>query len=439
MNKKIIFFILLNYILSADYYNEVQPIFDANCIDCHTGNFPSGGLNLMDYENLMEGDNSGAVIIPEDYESSLLWQRLDSGEMPEGGDPLSQADIDLIANWITQGANICDEGFSYYPDAADEYDNITVQDGGTCFNDGDLEALSDMVFENDFDASMESFELGTQTWNDGRLRFLVAGYYFGGVENPIHTIPESISNLNDLRKLYLEWNQITELPDSFTELTALVQLYISNNQLSTLPENFGNLDNLYILDLGYNQINQLPNSIVDLDGLGYLWLFNNQLTELPENFCALELDWSGDDYFGYPYFAIGGNMLCENLPECVENSDHLNTSLEQYYYSVQITVEQDCDWLDLSNQNIEFGINNIYPNPFNPIANIEFSLNKSNQISVYIFDIKGHKIQTLIDNKFLLPGNYHVQWDASKLSSGIYIVQINNKLETQTQKIILQK
>ena len=439
MNKKIIFFILLNYILSADYYNEVQPIFDANCIDCHTGNFPSGGLNLTDYENLMEGGNSGAVIIPEDYESSLLWQRLDSGEMPVGGDPLSQADIDLIANWITQGANICDDGFSYYPDAADEYDNITVQDGGTCFNDGDLEALSDIVFENDFDASMASFELGTQTWNDGRLRFLVAGYYFGGVDNPIHTIPESISNLNDLRKLYLEWNQITELPDSFTELTALVQLYISNNQLSTLPENFGDLDNLYILDLGYNQINQLPNSIVDLNNLGYLWLFNNQLTELPENFCALELDWSGDDYFGYPYFAIGGNMLCENLPECVENSDHLNTSLEQYYYSVQITVEQDCDWLDLSSQNVEFGINNIYPNPFNPITNIEFSLNTSDQISVYIFDIKGQKIQTLVDNKFLSSGNYHVQWDASKLSSGIYIVQIKNRLETQTQKIILQK
>ena len=169
MNKKIIFFILLNYILSADYYNEVQPIFDANCIDCHTGNFPSGGLNLTDYENLMEGGNSGAVIIPEDYESSLLWQRLDSGEMPVGGDPLSQSDIDLIANWITQGANICDEGFSYYPDAADEYNNITVQDGGTCFNDGDLEALSDMVFENDFDASMESFEPTFKTTNSPGL------------------------------------------------------------------------------------------------------------------------------------------------------------------------------------------------------------------------------------------------------------------------------
>ena len=108
----------------------------------------------------MEGGNSGAVIIPEDYESSLLWQRLDSGEMPEGGDPLSQADIDLIANWITQGANICDEGFSYYPNAADEYDNITVQDGGTCFNDDDL----DTHFGAEFDIGLIKNEDGhTQT------------------------------------------------------------------------------------------------------------------------------------------------------------------------------------------------------------------------------------------------------------------------------------
>ena len=32
----------------------------------------------------------------------------------------------LIANWITQGASICDEGFSYYPDAASEYNNIIM-------------------------------------------------------------------------------------------------------------------------------------------------------------------------------------------------------------------------------------------------------------------------------------------------------------------------
>ena len=335
----------------------------------------------------------------------------------------------------------CDMGFSYYPDIETEYSNVTIQDDGTCFNDGDLQALSDILSANDFDDTMIAFNLGTQTWNEGRLRFLVAGYYFNGVETQIHTIPESISNLNDLRKLYLEWNNITELPDSFSNLTALVQLYISNNQLISLPDDFGNLDNLFILDLGYNQINSLPNSFVGLTSVTYLWLFNNQLSELPNNFCDLDLDWDGDDYFGYPYFAIGGNMLCENLPECVANSEHLNTSLEQYYYSVQITVEQDCSDLNIEdhNQNKSFNLNRVYPNPFNPITNIEFSIFESEKISVSIFDINGKMISQLIDNQFITAGSYNIKWNAIENASGIYFVNITNGITNKMQKIILQK
>ena len=335
----------------------------------------------------------------------------------------------------------CDLGYSYYPDIEQQYDNITIQDDGVCFNDGDLQALTDILSENDFEETMTAFDLGTQTWNSGRLRFLVAGYYFNGVETQIHTIPASISNLNDLRKLYLEWNNLTELPESFSDLTALVQLYISNNQLTSLPENFGNLENLYILDLGYNQINSLPASFINFNSLAYLWLFNNQLETLPDNFCTLDLDWDGDDYFGYPYFAIGGNMLCENMPECVANSEHLNTSLEQYYYSVQITVEQDCSELDIEdyNQNTSFNINTIYPNPFNPVTNIEFSTYDSEKISISIFDINGRLVEKLIDNKLMIPGSYNVKWNASENVSGIYFINISNGQVNQNQKIILQK
>ena len=363
----------------------------------------------------------------------------------------------LIINLIfTQD---CDPGYSYYADIETEYNNITVQDDGTCFNDGDLQTLSDILLVNEFDEAMTAFNLGTQTWNDGRLRFLVAGYYFNGVETQIHTIPESISNLDDLRKLYLEWNNITELPDSFSNLTALVQLYISNNQLLSLPDNFGNLENLYILDLGYNEINALPNSFTDLNSLAYLWLFNNQLSELPTNFCSLDLDWDGDDYFGYPYFAIGGNILCDNVPDCVTNSDHLNTSLEQYYYSVQITECQDCECGDgicnscededscasdcLLNNNfsndIVFEINHVYPNPFNPIANIEFTTSDSDYISVSIYDLNGKCIEKLMNNEFISAGSYKIEWNGTKYPSGIYFINLTNGIINQNQKIILQK
>ena len=96
MIKKIVYFLLLNLIFPINYYDDIQPIFDTHCIDCHVGNFPSGGLNLTSYENLMNGGNSGAVVIPGDHLNSILWQRIENGDMPMGSDPLSGENINLI-------------------------------------------------------------------------------------------------------------------------------------------------------------------------------------------------------------------------------------------------------------------------------------------------------------------------------------------------------
>ena len=442
--KNFIYILVFQFILSVDYNTQIQPIFDANCTSCHIGNFASGDLQLDSYENLMTGANGIDVIVPGSHQNSILWQVINSGEMPGyPNDDLEQTSIDLIATWIDEGALNsfnCNDGFSYYENIETLYPNVTIQDDGLCFKDSDLQTLNDIISENDFDMSMNAFELGTQTWNDGRLRFLVAGYYFSGVEIPIHTIPESIGNLDDLRKLYLEENNISELPESFSNLTALVQLYISFNQLTSLPQNFGNLDNLYILDLGYNSINVLPESFLDLSSLTYLWLFNNELSTLPEDFCSLDLNWNDDDYFGYPYFAIGGNMLCENIPACVENSAHFETSLDTYYYSVQITEEQDCS-LNNNNEfgNLEFGIEKVYPNPFNPLTNIDFYVNQSDDISISIYDIKGNMISELINKQTMIPGSYTIKWNGENFASGIYLVNISNSVNSTNQKIILQK
>ena len=107
-------------------------------------------------------------------------------------------------------------------------------------------------------------------------------------------------------------------------------------------------------------------------------------------------------------------MLCENVPECISNTSHLNTSLEQYYYSVQIIVEQDCSFLEsFENNTIFFELDNVYPNPFNPTTTINFSLKKSEKISVTIYDLKGQLIKTIINNKLINTGTHNLLWDAS--------------------------
>ena len=98
------------------------------------------------------------------------------------------------------------------------------------------------------------------------------------------------------------------------------------------------------LDVGYNQIEYVPSSIGNLSNLTYLWLFDNQISYVPESICDLDLNWNGYDVNFVPYFGIGGNLLCDNqnFPDCVENSENFNISLDQFYYSFTVVHEQDC-------------------------------------------------------------------------------------------------
>ncbi|MBF90004.1 MAG: hypothetical protein CMG75_10230 [Candidatus Marinimicrobia bacterium] len=79
-----------------------------------------------------------------------------------------------------------------------------------------------------------------------------------------------------------------------------------------------------------------------------------------------------------------------------------------------------------------------YPNPFNPVTTISFSLNKSSEISITVYDILGNHITTL--SKGVFPAGYHeVVWNAGDFSAGIYVYQISSDYITKTQKMILLK
>ena len=100
------FFITLLF-SQINYEYQVQPIFDANCVSCHT---PGGSatLDLTSYNGVMTGGWTGPAITAGDHVNSLLYQRLilpqfSAGSMPPNV-PLSQAQIDLIAQWIDEGA-----------------------------------------------------------------------------------------------------------------------------------------------------------------------------------------------------------------------------------------------------------------------------------------------------------------------------------------------
>ena len=90
-----------------NYESQIQPIFNNNCVSCHT---PGGSatLDLTSYNGVMAGGWTGPAITTGDHVNSLLYQRLilpqfTAGSMPPNV-PLSQSQIDLIAQWIDEGA-----------------------------------------------------------------------------------------------------------------------------------------------------------------------------------------------------------------------------------------------------------------------------------------------------------------------------------------------
>ena len=104
--------VLVDVVLVAtpvSYSSDIQPILNANCAgsSCHVGGM-ANGLSLSDYASLMNGGNSGDVVIPGDPDNSVIIGRLEGvimPQMPLGGNPLSAGQIRLIRDWITQGAH----------------------------------------------------------------------------------------------------------------------------------------------------------------------------------------------------------------------------------------------------------------------------------------------------------------------------------------------
>lgn len=100
---------------------DVQPVLAANCVGCHSGyaeGETSTGLNVTDYASLMHGTRLGQVVEPGSAASSTLYLVVSGESAPEiqmpphheeslaegRGAPLEKDEVQLIKDWIDQGA-----------------------------------------------------------------------------------------------------------------------------------------------------------------------------------------------------------------------------------------------------------------------------------------------------------------------------------------------
>ncbi len=84
----------------------------------------------------------------------------------------------------------------------------------------------------------------------------------------------------------------------------------------------------------------------------------------------------------------------------------------------------------------EYALLQNYPNPFNPTTTIQFSIVSSEFTILRVYDVLGREVATLV-NGVRRPGTYTVQFDASNLSSGVYLYRLEAGSFVQTRKLLL--
>jgi hypothetical protein len=91
-----------------------------------------------------------------------------------------------------------------------------------------------------------------------------------------------------------------------------------------------------------------------------------------------------------------------------------------------------------TNVPLKFQLQQNYPNPFNPTTSINFTLPKSGNVSLKVYNSLGEEVATLV-NGFKTAQEYHVTFNASNLASGIYIYQIKFGNQSISKKMVLLK
>jgi len=86
----------------------------------------------------------------------------------------------------------------------------------------------------------------------------------------------------------------------------------------------------------------------------------------------------------------------------------------------------------------KFSLSQIYPNPFNPTANIKYSLPHTQYTILKVYEMLGKEVSSLV-NEMHNPGSYEVEFDGSNLSSRIYFYKLLTDEFTDTKRMILMK
>ncbi|MCB0748377.1 MAG: T9SS type A sorting domain-containing protein, partial [Ignavibacteriae bacterium] len=150
---------------------------------------------------------------------------------------------------------------------------------------------------------------------------------------------------------------------------------------------------------------------------------------------------SGDEGWETLAFVEGhGNS---NSPKYYSFTDKSIEASGQYLYRLkQIDIDGTFEYSDAVEVNFgapeDFVLNQNYPNPFNPTTSIQFTIPLDSRVRLSVFNVLGEEVAELVNQNFAA-GYHSVDFNGSKLNSGIYFYKLEANNFMQIRKMMLVK
>ena len=171
---------------------------------------------------------------------------------------------------------------------------------------------------------------------------------------------------------------------------------------------------------------------------------------------------SGDNVIEFQYLEIEDVDVTKNYStvgiQSPNNNDGLPIIFNNNYVSgaaplsnnrvIRFTTEAPESYISVLEAELDeipeqFTINNLYPNPFNPVINFNIRIKNTDRVNISIVDMLGRSINNLY-NGAMVSGNYNFSWDGfnsigKQVSSGTYFLVVSNSHQTLVEKMLYLK
>ncbi len=217
------------------------------------------------------------------------------------------------------------------------------------------------------------------------------------------------------------------VPDSFLNViqsTVQAYYYFENVSIDGEPVDVNDWVGAFYGDICVGA--QLWDTTLCVFGICEVTIMGNDSQDVTDEYCT-----QGDEVT-FKIYDTDGDTYHDATPS--ENFPWSSEAVNQIDYLIAGDLNTDTGLLFPDN----YHISNIYPNPFNPVTSIEYSISENAAIELVIYNIHGRQIQTLVQG-LQIAGYHSINWNASNYPSGIYLIQLASGKHIETKKIILIK